>query len=163
MSNANNNSHNNNSSIIPEEASRPLTIQAQYIKDLSFENPHFLRFVTSQAAPEIGIGIDVQAQGLGNKAYEVTLNIQAKATYRQEESAQEETVFLVELAYAGICSVNVENEDEIKQILLIDCPQLLFPYARSIVTEVTKESGLMPLVLAPVDFLKLYQQQTLKQ
>ena len=81
------------------------------------------------------------------------LHIQAKATLK------EETLFIVDLKYTGLFSVKSENQSDLKPFLLIECPRMLFPFARSIVANATSDGGYLPLMLNPVDFHELYQQQ----
>lgn len=154
--------------------SAPLQIQAQYIKDLSFENPHFIKIMNEGLAndPKLNVNIEVQAQGIGNNHYEVILNTQVRAVSKSAEEKEtkktksqdenptspESHLFLVELAYGGVFSIPEVPQDVLKPLLLIECPRLLFPFVRSIIAEVTKESGLAPVLLAPVNFIDLYRQ-----
>lgn len=157
--------------------SAPLQIQAQYIKDLSFENPHFIKIMNEGMTndPKLNVNIEVQAQGIGNDHYEVILNTQVRAVSRNPKEDQakktsdkdtpaqvdsESHLFLVELAYGGIFSIPTVPPEVLKPLLLIECPRLLFPFVRSIIAEVTKESGLPPVLLAPVNFIDLYRQSS---
>lgn len=139
----------------PEISDAPLTINAQYIKDLSFEQPNALTNLQNlDKHPEISINIDVNAQALQDNMFEVTLTIHAKAL------RQEETVFINELEYAGVFSIGKDvPKDAIHPVLMIECPRLLFPYARSIIAQTTREAGFPPLSLNPIDFAGLYRQQ----
>ncbi len=155
--------------------SAPLQIQAQYIKDLSFENPHFIKIMNEGMTndPKLNVNIEVQAQGIGNDHYEVILNTQVRAISRSTSDKDEKTdsskddksspevdshLFLVELSYGGVFSIPTVPPEVLKPLLLIECPRLLFPFVRSVIAEVTKESGLPPVLLAPVNFIDLYKQ-----
>lgn len=131
----------------------PINIQAQYIRDLSFENPNPIEsLLPSEQQPQISVDIQVSTQILHENIFEVVLALKVNA---QRDG---KTMFLAELDYAGIVSLNV-SEDLVNQVLLISVPQLLFPYARQIISETIANGGFPPLMLTPVDFVGLYQQQ----
>ncbi len=136
--------------------SNPISIKAQYTKDLSFENPNIIKLLTenSTQSPNINVNVHVEAKSLDKNDFEVTLNIQAKASLEKME------VFIVELSYAGIFGIAEEiPQDSLKPLVLIECPRLLFPFARNIVAETTRDGGVPPLMLNPVDFVEMYRQQ----
>jgi preprotein translocase subunit SecB len=137
-----------------EAAKPPITINVQYVKDLSFEapsTPGVFRQMQSQS-PNITVNVDVEAKTLDPSVYEVTLNITANCKF------EETTAFLVELSYGGVFSLNVDDE-YIRPVLLIECPRQLFPFARQIIANATSNGGFLPLMLAPVDFAGLYQRE----
>ncbi len=129
-----------------------LRVLAQYVKDLSFENPGHSPV---QTQPNIDLGIDVGAtpHADGNGLYEVSLKLSAKAV------ADSTVLFITELDYAGLFQLQNVPQDQLEPLLLIECPRLLFPFARRIVAEITREGGFPPLLIDPVDFVQLYQQQ----
>ena len=131
-----------------------LTVNVQYIKDFSFEAPTTPGIFgkLQQQQPNIAVKVDVQARTIRQPAYEVVLHIRADC------KIEEETVFVAELTYAGIFTVNVP-EESLRPVLLIECPRLLFPFARQILANATMTGGFMPLMLGPVDFAQLYRQQ----
>lgn len=132
----------------------PFVINGQYIKDLSFENPNPLKtLVESKENPAINVSIDVQAQPVADKSYEVTLQVHADA--KKEDIC----MFIIELTYAGIFTIEETDKQKVHSTLLIKCPQMLFPYARSIVANTTREGGFPPLSLSPIDFAQLYKEQ----
>ena len=137
-----------------------LTVNSQYIKDLSFENPNSPESLSNKdGLPQINVDINVFAKPLTRNLYEVTLSINGKATKKDLK------VFELELAYAGLFSlpdINLNNGKE-KKIMLIEAPQLLFPYARSIVSNVTRDGGFMPLIIQPIDFDVLYESRIKKE
>ena len=136
-----------------EEELPRLLITGQYIKDLSFEAPNTPNVfpLLQNEMPNIPISIDLNASQQGNN-FEVVLKIRAEAT------VQDTLAYIAEVAYAGLFQVNVP-EDFLSAVLLIDCPLILFPYLRKIISDVTADGGFAPLMLAPVDFAALYQQK----
>ena len=123
----------------------------QYIKDLSFENPG----TNVQEQPNIELGIDVGATprpGTDN-VFEVTLKLQARA------GTKETALFLLEMDYAGLFQTQGFSEADLEPILLIECPRILFPFARRVIADITSEGGFPPLRIDPVDFGALYSQQ----
>ena len=127
-----------------------MQINAQYIKDLSFENPNSPGSLQPKTEPSVEVNVDVQAVSLSDHVYEVSLT--TSITGRDET----QTLFIIELVYAGIFTFQGESDDTIQPGLLIDCPQLLFPFARSIISGVTQNGGFPPLLLQPVNFAQLY-------
>lgn len=136
----------------PSAANTPsFQVRAQYLKDLSFENPHAPQsLLASEARPSIDVGVDLRAQKLQDDLYEVTLHLSARA------STAEASLFLAEIAYAGIFFASGVPEDRLEPVLLVDCPFILFPFARRIIADVTRDGGFPPLLLDPVDFHQLY-------
>jgi len=127
---------------------------AQYIKDLSFENPLAIEAVTGEPlSPQVNLDCSVEYQKLSDDAYEVVLSLEARAI------RDDKTVFLVAVEYAGLFSINNIAEDHIEPVLYIQCPSLLFPFARSIVANTTKDGGYPPLLIDIIDFATLYQHQ----
>lgn len=127
-----------------------LIINAQYIKDLSFENPRAPQSLMQQAAPpSVEINIDVKAQSIGPDAYEVVLTLKASA------SVQNDTLFLIELTYGAIATIRNVPPQIMPQIVLVETPRLMFPFARNIIAETTRDGGFPPLMINPVDFAEL--------
>jgi len=136
----------------PADAAAPqqLLINAQYIKDLSFENPRAPQSLMQQAGPpSVDINVDVNVQSVGPENYEVVLSIKAGA------KAQDETLFLVELAYAGVVTVRNVPQQMLGAVVLVEVPRLLFPFARNIIAETTRDGGFPPLMINPIDFSEL--------
>ena len=137
-----------------QAAQAPLLVNAQYIKDLSFELPNapeILRRLNQQ--PQIQVNVNVQARNLGSDVYEVTLMLNAEA------KLGEEPLFIVELEYAGVFTAKATDEDALKPLLLIEAPRLLFPFARAVISTLTREAGLPPMLIQPIDFVELYRRQ----
>jgi preprotein translocase subunit SecB len=127
-----------------------MQINAQYIKDFSFENPNTPASLQPKTEPKVEVNVDVQATSLSDHVYEVSLT--TSVTGRDES----QTLFIIELIYAGIFTFQGESDENIQPALLIDCPQLLFPFARSIISTTTQNGGFPPLLLQPVNFAQLY-------
>ena len=139
-------------------ANRQLVVHAQYIKDLSFESPNAPEILMeSPNQPDVEITVNVGAHSLGDSQFEVLLNVGAKA------KAHDKALFLVELTYAGIVSCPDSASEEVNSIVMIEAPRLLFPFARAIVSDVTRDGGFMPLNIQPVDFVAVYQHNLAKQ
>jgi preprotein translocase subunit SecB len=131
-----------------------MTIQTQFVKDLSFENPRAPdSLVPSQARPEIQVRVDVRAQALGGERYEVVLQIHVDAQAAGESS------FMLELTYGGVFGLANIPPDSMQALLLIECPRLLFPFARRIIADATRDGGFPPLMLDPIDFVALYRRR----
>ncbi|MEM8855370.1 MAG: protein-export chaperone SecB [Pseudomonadota bacterium] len=127
-------------------------VMAQYIKDLSFENPRAPASLQKRdTQPAINIGVNVGARGLTDNDYEVTLTLEAKAA--EEDS----TNFEVELKYAGVIRVENMKQEHLQPFLLIEGPRLLFPFARQIVADAVRNGGFPPLMIDPIDFVTLYR------
>lgn len=132
-----------------------MAVNAQYIKDLSFENPNVIRIMTQQGAgaPEVQMSLNVGVVAVGPESYEVTLSVRAEA--RRDDIV----AFIVELAYAGVLTLSGVPQDQVEPFLLIEGPRMLFPFARAIVADVTRDGGFAPLMLTPVDFVDLYRRR----
>jgi preprotein translocase subunit SecB len=130
-----------------------LNVLVQYVKDLSFENPNAPNSLAPQPeGPQIEINVNVGAQPLSATEFEVELKIEAKG------KSGEAVLFAVELLYAGLFRIQNVPEEHLHPFVLIECPRLLFPFARQILAEATRNGGFPPLLLDPIDFVALYQQ-----
>jgi preprotein translocase subunit SecB len=147
---------------IPPEGDKPaqksgvpqMKILGQYLKDLSFENPHAPQSLGIQLGQqEVAISVNVNARTLSASDFEVELHIEAKAS--QETKA----VFVAELLYAGIFRLENIPQESLHPIVLIECPRMLFPFARQILAEASRNGGFPPLYLDPIDFAGLYQKR----
>ena len=136
----------------------PLVINGQYIKDLSFEVPAAPGIFAdlNNTAPEINVHVDVSAQTLHNNVHEVVLTIKAVSTLKLGDKPEDtRPVFMVDLAYAGLFTLNVP-EEHIQGVLLVDCAHILFPFARNIIANATRDGAFPPLLLQPIDFVQLF-------
>src|SRR5215472_16677312 len=144
---------------LPAAAEEPQTliINAQYVKDLSFENPRAPQSLIQPAAqPEVAINVDIKARNLGPEVFEVVLTVNVDAR------AQNEPVFLVELAYAAVVTVKNTPEAMLPGLILVETPRLIFPFARAIIAGATRDGGFPPLMINPVDFAELLRTQPLR-
>jgi preprotein translocase subunit SecB len=137
-----------------QEAQPQLTVVSQYIKDFSFENPNAPQSLTSrQEQPQIGIQINVGANPLSDSDIEVSIKLEGKA-----ESAGA-LLFRFDLEFAGVFRIRNIPQESLNPVVLIECPRLLFPFAREIIATAVRNGGFPPLLLDPVDFVSLYRQK----
>jgi preprotein translocase subunit SecB len=131
-----------------------LNVLTQYIKDFSFENPNAPRSLTPpQQPPAINIQINVNVKGLSETDYEVELKIEGKA-----DSAGS-VLFGFDLTYAGVFRIQNVAQESMHPLVMIECPRLLFPFAREIVATAVRNGGFPPLLIDPIDFVTLYRQK----
>jgi preprotein translocase subunit SecB len=144
---------------------QPLVVNIQYVKDLSFEVPGAPQIFTQlRSQPQVNINLDVQARRLqeGQSVFEVAIVIRAEARDNSAQTNGQATpsapvVFVAELTYAGVFTLNGLPENALEPVLLVECPRILFPFARNILSDVTREGGFPPVLLQPIDFVALWQ------
>lgn len=125
---------------------------AQYVKDLSFENPNAPRSLGPQeTAPNISIQVNVGAKPLVPSEYEIELSLEGKA------GEGESMLFSFELNFAGVFRLSNIPDDHVHQVLMIECPRLMFPFARAVLANAVRDGGFPPFLLQPIDFAALYQ------
>jgi preprotein translocase subunit SecB len=135
-----------------------LILNAQYIKDLSFENPRAPQSLIQQTAqPDVEINVDVKANNLGPEVFEVVLTINATAR------AQGETVFLIELAYGSVVTIKNSPAELLPMLVLVETPRIVFPFARAVIANATRDGGFPPLMINPIDFAELLRRQQAAQ
>jgi len=133
------------------EANAPrIQIVGQYIKDLSFENP--AAPASNATRPSIDLAVDLQARRMEGPLFEVELKLRINA-----KAADDKPVFLLELIYAGLFQIMNVPDEVLQQVLLVEGPHLLFPYARRIISDVVRDGGMPPLMIEPIDFAGLYR------
>ena len=134
----------------------PLNISHQYVKDLSFENPGApaLFLQPPDGAPDIAIEVNVTADQIGENLFEVNLHIEAQA------KTGETVLFITELDYGAIAEVGDIPEEHRQPLILIEVPRMLFPFARAIISNVTRDGGFPPLMISNVDFVDMYRRST---
>ena len=131
-----------------------LNVLAQYIKDLSFENPGAPKSLgPREKAPAISINVNVNANPLSETEFDVVLTMNAEA------KAGDTVVFNVELVYGGVFRVANFPQEHMLPLLFIECPRILFPFARQIIADATRNGGFPPLMLDPIDFAQMFQQR----
>jgi preprotein translocase subunit SecB len=130
-----------------------MKILGQYLKDLSFENPNSPQSLSiQQGQPEINVQVNVNAKPVGTD-FEVELHLEAKASH------QGKAVFAAELLYAGVFRLENIPQEALHPIVLVECPRMLFPFARQILADATRNGGFPPLMLDPIDFASMYQRR----
>jgi preprotein translocase subunit SecB len=138
----------------PQMVMPQIGVLTQYVKDLSFENPHAPRSLApSGAQPAINIQVNVDGAPIAENDFEVTLRIEGKA------EAQGMLLFNFELVFGGLFRIQNVPPDSIQPVVMIECPRLLFPFAREIIASATRNGGFAPLLLNPIDFVALYRQR----
>ncbi|MDD2324977.1 MAG: protein-export chaperone SecB [Alphaproteobacteria bacterium] len=137
-----------------QQDSAQVAVHAQYVRDLSFESPNAPQiFAPTQTQPQIDMGVNVQTRKLESGAYEVMLMLKLEA------KMEKTTAFIVELAYGGIFGMPAMSEEHLKIFLLVEAPRLLFPFARNIAANAIRDGGFPQVLINPIDFAALYQQQ----
>ncbi len=130
------------------------SVLAQYIKDLSFENPNAPRTLgPQQSAPNLSVQINVNARQLVANDYEVSLMLEGGASHGSD------TMFKFELNYAGVFRVENFPAEQVQPMVMIEAPRMLFPFARQIIAEAVRGGSYPPLYLDPIDFHALYLQR----
>jgi preprotein translocase subunit SecB len=143
----------------------PLVVNIQYVKDLSFEVPGAPQIYSQlRTQPQVNINLDVQARRVqeGQNVFEVSIVIRAEAHEAAAQgngqaAAVPPTVFVAELTYSGVFTLSGLPDNAIEPVLLVECPRILFPFARNILSDVTRDGGFPPVLLQPIDFVALWQ------
>jgi preprotein translocase subunit SecB len=138
----------------PQAQQPGIHVLGQYVKDISFENPGAPRSLRpADKAPSLDVNVNVNARPQTQSDFEVEVRIEAKA------ARGDETLFIVEVTYAGVFQIRNVPQEHMHPLLLIECPRLLFPFARQIVADATRQGGFPPLLIDPVDFAALYRRR----
>jgi len=136
----------------------PIVINAQYVKDLSFENPNAPQsLLPGQPPPEVSIGVDVGSKQVGENLFEVVLDLRAEA------KTGDRTAFLIEVSYAGLFTLTGIPPEHIRPVLMMEGPRMLFPSARAIIADTTRDGGYPPLLINPIDFTDMFRRQVAGQ
>jgi preprotein translocase subunit SecB len=136
-----------------------LNALAQYAKDFSFENPNAPRSLApqQQQGPTINIQVNVNAKQLAETDFEVDLKLEGDGKLGTE------VLFKFELTYAGVFRARNVPADQLHPLIMIECPRLLFPFARQMVADAVRNGGFPPLYIDPIDFVTLYRQKAAEQ
>ncbi|MEL6380197.1 MAG: protein-export chaperone SecB [Pseudomonadota bacterium] len=135
-----------------------MRVVAQYLKDMSFENPNAPAIYSEMAAaPQIEVNVDVSARTVGQDHYEVELSVAAKAEH------EDKPVFVVESTYAGVFLLQNIPEEHLEAVMVVECPRMLFPFLRQIISDATRNGNFPPLMLEPIDFMRIYEQRQLAE
>ena len=132
-------------------------ILAQYVKDLSFENPNAPAVYQWQGQPQMDVQVNIGVSGVGQDVHEVVLKIEVEA------KGDQGVAFRVECLYAGLFALRNIPEEQLQPFLLAEAPRLLFPFARRIIADTVTDGGFPPLLLDPIDFAGLYMQSAAQQ
>ncbi|HEX7775057.1 MAG TPA: protein-export chaperone SecB [Parvibaculum sp.] len=136
------------------EATPHMRILTQYVRDLSFENPNAPATLGQPSEqPQIGVQVDVNVRRFSDTDFEITLGVDVEAKMKDE------VMFLVELQYCGLFRLENIPVENLEPVLLVECPRQIFPFARRIIADVTRDGGFPPLMIDPIDFVGLYQQR----
>jgi preprotein translocase subunit SecB len=142
----------------PGGTAASLNVLAQYIKDLSFENPNAPNLnMRPEKPPALNVQINVNAKPMSQTDFEVELTIEGRA------EMDKLVIFAIEVVYAGVFRIQNVPQESMHALVLIECPRLLFPFARQIVADTVRDGGFPPLMLDPVDFSALYRQRMAQQ
>lgn len=141
-----------------EQQNNPAAVQVavlgQYTRDFSFESPNAPAiFKTLTEQPNIDLGVNVQTKPLEENNHEVILGVKVQAM------AGDKVAFIAELSYAGIFAVEGLEQEQLKAFLMIEAPQLLFPFARNIIADAVRDGGFPQILVNPIDFTSLFHQQ----
>lgn len=135
-----------------------LNILTQYIRDFSFESPNAPNSLRLRDnAPPINISVNVNANDMGDDMYDVVLSLNARA------GDDKDVMFNIELVYGGVFRVQNFPQEHVMPIVFIECPRLLFPFAREIIAGVTRNGGFPPLMIDPIDFAAIFQQRVAEE
>ena len=138
----------------PTPGTPAVQVTAQYVKDLSFENPNAAQILSrGGGAPKVSVNVDVKTNLLREGVWEVVLTIKGDAKSGDEQA------FVVELSYGGIAQLTGVAPERAAPLLLVEVPRLLFPFARAVISEATRDGGFPPLLIQPIDFVGMYNRQ----
>lgn len=126
-------------------------MQKMYVKDLSFENPNAPQVYVEPGEPKVDFRLNVNNRTIDPEHWEVTLNVTATVT------SHEKTVFIVEVEHAGLFQLKNIPAEHLDRVLGVECPSLLFPFTRQIVSQATVDGGFVPLLMDPINFLAMYE------
>ncbi len=133
-----------------ENNQNTFNVLTQYIKDFSFENPKAPASLTIEGQGNINVSVNVNVNQVQQDTYEIELSVNILA------GTEEEKIFVLEIKYAGLFAIKLEDQAELERVLLVHCPNMLFPYVRRLISDTTRDGGFSPLMLNPVDFMGLY-------
>ncbi len=138
-----------------EEVQVQLALIAQYLKDMSFENPNAPAVLQEiqQNKPNVNVNVNVNAQKIGQDGYEVVLSLATEA------KIGDKVAFIAEIDYAALWGIRGVTDEQLQPVLLVECPRLMFPFARAILADAIREGGFPQVLLDPIDFAGLFRQQ----
>ena len=131
-----------------------MSVLAQYIRDMSFENILVQKGGAGDVTPDVSVQVNIDAK---KRTVENQFEVIIKLMIKSKDKASEAALFLMELEYGGVFQIENVPEDQLHPFLLIECPRMLFPFVRRVVSDVTCDGGFPPLNLETIDFLQLYR------
>lgn len=139
-----------------DEAKPEFRMQKMYVKDFSFENPNAPRvFVTPQKSePNVDLNLQLNNKKLDDDHWEVTLEVSAKVQTKEDEP---QVLFIMEIEHAAVFLIKHIPEEHLSMVLGVDCPTLLFPFTRQLISTVSTDGGFMPFQMEPINFLALFK------
>jgi preprotein translocase subunit SecB len=137
-----------------------MSVLTQFIRDMSFENVMAQKGVSGEVQPDVNVQVNLDAQ---KRAQEHQYQVSMKLVIDSSSKDKKTKLFLLELDYGGIFHIEGIPDDQLHPFLLIECPRMLFPFARRIVSDVTRDGGFPPLNLENIDFVQLYRQELLRR
>mgnify|MGYP006296713659 FL=1 len=144
----------------PEQKQAKMQILGQFIRDMSFENVVAQKGVQGEVQPDIKVGVNLDAKKRSaENQYEIIMKFNVQSRNKSDDSP----LFLLELEYGGIFHVENVPEQQLHPFLLIECPRMLFPFVRRIVSDVSRDGGFPPLNLENIDFLSIYRNELAKR
>ena len=157
MSDASANGGTENGAAQPAAQLPKMQILGQFIRDLSFENAAVQNAVVAQGQPDIQVQVALDARKRTTEnQYDVIMKMKVESKTKEDDP---KSVFLIELEYGGVFSIENIAEQQLHPFLMIECPRMLFPFVRRIISDVTRDGGYPPLNLDQIDFVALYRQQ----
>ncbi|KAA0913240.1 protein-export chaperone SecB [Aquicoccus porphyridii] len=138
-----------------------LNIQNQFVRDLSFENILAQKGATGEVQPDVKVQVNLDARKReSEKQYEVSIKLNVESVDKPNPDTK---IFLMEVDYVGLFHIDGVPDEQLHPFLLIECPRLLFPFLRRVVSDVTRDGGFPPLNLDNIDFMKLYRQEVARR
>ena len=132
-----------------------MQILGQFIRDMSFENVAAQKGLQGEVTPDITVQVNLDARKRAEQQFEVSIKLQCNSKNKQDGNQ----IFLLEIDYAGIFQIENVPDDQLHPFLLIECPRMIFPFLRRVVSDVTRDGGFAPLNLENIDFVSLYRQE----
>jgi preprotein translocase subunit SecB len=137
----------------PQGEAPVFRLQKLYLKDLSFENPNAPETFLAPQEPKVEVNLGLKNKKLENNHWEVSLSVTATVTNGKDGK----TLFIVEIEHAGVFILKNIPEEHLPMVLAVDCPTLIFPFTRQIMSQVSVDGGFMPFLMEPVNFMALFQ------
>ncbi|PIE60824.1 MAG: protein-export chaperone SecB [Desulfobulbus propionicus] len=136
-------------------------LQKMYIKDLSFESPNAPKiFLEKNQEPKVDFNLQIRNNKVDGDHYEVSLSVTAKV---MDKKAEDKVMFIVEIEHAGVFMLKNIPEEHLARVMAVDCPLMLFPFTRQIISQVSVDGGFMPFLMEPINFVALYDNAQRKE